>query len=116
MALSPFRSFGNRAAALATTAVIGAHALAFPAAAQEALSREDCRTANVVVTEIYNAFKKRGGLSSDFTSGINAWLDGGCAGSINTKIVLDNDEAAAKLLTVRIVALRMGAKPASLTN
>ena len=117
MSLHPFRSFGSRTAALGTAAIIGASAMgAFPAAAQQALSREDCRTANVIATEIYSAFKARGGLSTEFTGGINAWLDGGCAGTIKTKVVLQNDEAAAKILAGRIVALRMAAKPAALTN
>src|SRR2546423_10324228 len=117
MSLHPFRSFGTRTAALATAGVLAATAIgAFPAAAQQALSRDDCRTANVIATEIYGAFKTRGGLSTEFTGGINAWLDGGCAGTIKTKVVLQNDEAAAKILAGRIVALRMAAKPAALSN
>ena len=38
MALSPFRCYGSRAVALATVAVIGASAFAFPAAAQSTTS------------------------------------------------------------------------------
>jgi len=57
MALSPFRSFGSRAAALATAVAVGASALAFPAAAEDVLSDAQCMSAKGAVIATLREFR-----------------------------------------------------------
>ncbi len=91
-----------------------------PAVAQQSnppYTAEQCRNAKIIITDVYTGYLNRGGLSRDFTNGVNAWTKAGCQGPIRTVAMLDNDEEAFALIRLRLVALRMStAQPAALNR
>ncbi len=117
--LSPdLTRFDFRKTALGLTAAVAMLGTAsMPATAQVGtpFTAQQCRDAKVIITSIYEGFLSRGGLSQEFTTGVNDWTKNGCQGPIKTVATIDNDETAFGEIRVRLTALRMQAtaQPAS---
>lgn len=112
MALNPFRSFGKRAAAVATAAVVGASAFAFPATAAP-LPKDECRLADLVIQELFK--KHDGKLSQVFVDSMKTFSARDCDMDVDFKMTEGTqDKAAFGELRTRLVAYRM--TQASRTN
>jgi hypothetical protein len=106
MALSPFQSFGSRAAALATAAVVGASAFAFPAAAQEVLSDAQCVSAKGAVIATLREF--RGKMSAPLAESLGQFAKT-CDLKTNFERVPGQDDGAWDTFRLRITNIRISA-------
>lgn len=114
--------FDFRKTALGLTAAVAMLGSAsMPAAAQQVgtpFTDKQCRDAVVIITDVYKGFIDRGGLSSQFTNGVNAWTDNGCQGQMETVAMIENDKKAFGEIRLRIIAMRTqaSAQPVSFSR
>jgi hypothetical protein len=109
MARSPFQSFGGRAAAFATAAVVGASAFAFPAAAQEVLSDVQCRSAKGAVIQTLDEFT--GKMSAPFARSLGEFAKTCDLGTTFNRVP-GQDDKAWDTFRVRINVIRTSAATA----
>jgi hypothetical protein len=89
---------------------------ATPYKAGTPFTAEQCRNASIIITDIYKGYTRKGGLSREFTNGVEAWTNKGCQGPIETVAMIDNDELAFAEIRIRLIAMRMQstAQPAAM--
>lgn len=109
MSLNPFRSFGTRAAALATAGVLAANAMGlFAASAQQqqqtALTEKQCSDAISIANAVVQSHK--GKLSKELIDSFVKFGKSNCDLNTDWKLMGRTDEQAFGEFRVRLVALR----------